>query len=517
MIKWFGLACLSIVLFGVIISYGVYTREKEIETARQEALNRAMIEHPPEVETTPTSTTAVKLEPQIEVNQSSPAMQLTPATQSSDSTPTIQSSSPTIQSDAPKITTPTSSPTNAPTNSFSPTSTEKPQTKIQSQKPATFFAMYDESAVSTPNVFHLLDNETKSHSKNQALFIPVQATATTSEPEARRGIPLNANVIVLGYHQFTSVGGTPTNNPYNEPEPIFAWQMAYLRDNGYTVVPMTDLIRFLHGEIGLPQKSVVITIDDGFKSALTVAAPILKRYGYPWTFFIYPDFVGNSANAVSWQDLLNLQADGVDIESHTKSHPFLTKREGKSDAEYNAWLEEQLAGAKQILEQKLNKKIIALAYPYGNWNKTVEAKAVEAGYEAIFTVAGNPISRQTPLTRIGRYVITQPVENLFTSFLRQATLALGDTQPAPGEITSEARPLISTVLGYAGTLDPKSVEAEVLGMGLVPCDFNPATQVVRIYLQRDLAQNMVHVKIHAIDAQSHQHFSASWFFYYEKG
>jgi peptidoglycan/xylan/chitin deacetylase (PgdA/CDA1 family) len=355
-------------------------------------------------------------------------------------------------------------------------------------------------------------DEAPEESSGQVVLRP---SLSPDEPGAKKAIPLTANV--LGYHQFSRAGGVPSANPYNMSEATFTAEMQWLHENGYRVIPLSDLIRYLKGEIGLPNRSVVITIDDGYRSALTVAAPILKKYGYPWTFFIYPDFVGASANAVTWQNLLELQTDGVDIESHTKSHPFLTRRDGRDDEAYDAWLNDELAGSKETLEKKLGKKVIALAYPYGNYNAQVEAKALQAGYEAIFTVSSNAVHLNTPLKSIGRYIITKPVEGLFHNYLKQTSLSISDIKPAPGEIDPESRPKISVVLGYAGTIDPKSVIAEIDGMGKVPADFDPATQVVRIYLQRDLTQRVIHIKVHARDQQSQEPCSASWYFYYDKG
>ena len=66
---------------------------------------------------------------------------------------------------------------------------------------------------------------------------------------------------------------------------VFEPEMKYLNDNGYHVVPLSDVRRFVKHEIGLPPNSVAITIDDGYKSAIVYAAPVLKKYGYPVDLF----------------------------------------------------------------------------------------------------------------------------------------------------------------------------------------------------------------------------------------
>ncbi len=93
--------------------------------------------------------------------------------------------------------------------------------------------------------------------------------------------------------------------------------------------------------------------------------------------FIYPAFVttAEGVGAVSWNDLLELQKEGIDIECHSMTHPILTKKGGKSPEKYAAWLENETGGAKKILEEHMGKPITCLAYPYGEWNKQVQATA----------------------------------------------------------------------------------------------------------------------------------------------
>ena len=187
-----------------------------------------------------------------------------------------------------------------------------------------------------------------------------------------RAAGVEASVIVLLYHQFTPSGvHAPPKMQWTMNVDVFAAEMKYIHENGYHVIPMSDLIKFLNHQIGLPPNSVVITIDDGYKSAVVYAAPILKQYGYPWTFFIYPDFVtvNEGKGAVSWNDLLALQADGVDIESHSMTHPQLPKHTQKwkgsihalSPEEYDEWLTNETLGSKTELEQKMGKPITCFA------------------------------------------------------------------------------------------------------------------------------------------------------------
>ncbi|HEV3271838.1 MAG TPA: polysaccharide deacetylase family protein [Candidatus Methylacidiphilales bacterium] len=376
-------------------------------------------------------------------------------------------------------------------------------------------------------------------STNAAPAATIPSPATNTVPAAPAAPSVNnsgviqpatgeASVIILLYHQFRAAGAS-SNNPWNMPVDVFESEMKYIHDNGYHVVPLSDVQRFIKHKISLPPGSVAITIDDGYKSAIVYAAPILKKYGYPWTFFIYPDFitVGEGPGAASWNDLLALQAEGVDIESHSMTHPQLTRHKQKikgvwhnlTPEEYDAWLTNETAGAKALLEKKMGKAITCFAYPYGDYNKEVEAKAIAAGYEAIFTVADNPVHSTTSLHSIGRYTITQEVEKNFAAYLRQSALGLTKADPEPGATVSNPRPVITAVLAPIGAdkIDSTSIETSVRDFGEVRHDFDPGTNTVRLYLPRDLIAPVVLVNIRVKNAETGQIMVANWHFNYEPG
>ena len=101
-------------------------------------------------------------------------------------------------------------------------------------------------------------------------------------------------VPVLCYHRFGARASKLTVTPA-----AFAAQMQYLAKNGYHVLPMTRIEEFLAGHAPLPRKSVVITIDDGYRSTFDIAYPILRQHAFPATVFLYSDFVG-AGDAMTW-------------------------------------------------------------------------------------------------------------------------------------------------------------------------------------------------------------------------
>jgi peptidoglycan/xylan/chitin deacetylase (PgdA/CDA1 family) len=198
-------------------------------------------------------------------------------------------------------------------------------------------------------------------------------------------------VAVLCYHRFSEGG---SNNQMVMPRASFRRQMEYLRDNGYNVISLAQLEEFMNGSAPIPPRSVVITVDDGFRSAYDIAFPILKEFGFPATFFIYTDFVGPRL-ALDWDAITELEASGiVDIQSHSKTHTSFapTPEEDNDSAGYQTRLRSEVDTPRQILERRLGAPVRYLAYPYGDTSESALDILGAGGFSLALTVerGGNP-------------------------------------------------------------------------------------------------------------------------------
>jgi peptidoglycan/xylan/chitin deacetylase (PgdA/CDA1 family) len=186
----------------------------------------------------------------------------------------------------------------------------------------------------------------------------VQATPTPSNTNR------TAKFIVLLYHRFEAKPAELVITPND-----FRAQMQALKDNGISVISMQDLLAWRKGKKAIPSKSAVITLDDEWNSQYYVAWPILKEFGYPFTLFIYTQWVNTGGKAMTWAQLEEMRDAGVDIEAHTVSHHDL--RHAPRGQDYTTWLHSEVYGCKETLESKLGVKIIAFAFPYGFHNEIV--------------------------------------------------------------------------------------------------------------------------------------------------
>ncbi len=158
--------------------------------------------------------------------------------------------------------------------------------------------------------------------------------------------------------------------PFTVTSQRFNEEMRYLWIQKIPVIPLSQLTNYLYGKGTLPDRSVVITIDDGYKTASDIAWPILKRYGFPVTLYVYPFAVSHLRGSLTWEQVRQLSAQGVDIESHSFTHPLLThpgKPMNKKD--YQAFIEHELVDSKKRLEQELGHPVTSIAYPYGGYSE----------------------------------------------------------------------------------------------------------------------------------------------------
>ena len=329
-----------------------------------------------------------------------------------------------------------------------------------------------------------------------------------AKPDAgpSQAINKNAEAVVIGYHRVVP----KVKHPDTEITPSdFEQQMQTLKDNGIQVIGMQDYLAWRRGEKNIPSRCAIITIDDGYKSIYDTAWPILKKFGYPCTLFIYTDYVKggpkSGGESLSWDQLAELRDAGADIQSHTVSHHDLRgKRHGPQAPDYETWLWNELNGSKQQLEGKLGIKVNALAVPYGFCNQHVKEVAAKAGYEAILTVYGQKLNHSTPLDALGRYIIESNKPKLFATAIdfgnassldggglepiAELTTASIVAEPADGQTTHDLKPLIRANLQSLPPIDPGTLQMRVGGLGVVPATYSPATKSVSYRPTKDLSK-----------------------------
>jgi peptidoglycan/xylan/chitin deacetylase (PgdA/CDA1 family) len=349
-----------------------------------------------------------------------------------------------------------------------------------------------------------------------SILVLISLAALAAPPRrADDGLP---TATVLCYH----IVEAPAAPRMHIDRETFRQQLRYLEMTGYNVVPLRHVYEYVTGKrSSLPKNAIVITIDDGWRSTYTEAFPELQKRKFPFTVFIYPNIIGKTANALTWEQIREMADAGVDVQSHTLTHPFLTQRrhQGLSDAQYGEWLRRELAESKRILEKESGKKVQFIAYPYGDYDTQVAKAAEKAGYAAALTCDFGRVRKGSDPLRMKRFVIDDKMDfAAFRKYLGATPMQLAEMTPKPGKVDAGITPVttISARIPGFASVDPKSVGMALLSLGtMVPYTYDARNGEVTLTVH-DAISNLK-TKYHraivwATDLKTGKRVEASWVF-----
>jgi len=177
----------------------------------------------------------------------------------------------------------------------------------------------------------------------------------------------------------------------------FTNQMEYLSKKGYQTISPDELLGVVRKRRILPEKSVLLTFDDGYKDNFTYAYPILKKYHFKATIFLVTQYMGRKSEwskreeeTLSWEEIIEMKEEGFSFGSHTHTHPNLLELSRDK-------VLSEIRDSKKILEGRLGEPIKFFAYPYGKFNSQIRDMVKEAGYLGAFsTLPGKNTKNEDP-------------------------------------------------------------------------------------------------------------------------
>jgi len=205
-------------------------------------------------------------------------------------------------------------------------------------------------------------------------------------------------VAILSYHKIAEPPHDCWRPWFYVPEWTFLDHLNLLQESGWAVIGLPEFLRGLTDPETLPEKAVMITFDDGYRSAREVASPLLRRFKYPSVLFVPTDYIGGHNTfddgiepqipICDWNDLRELARAGVSIQSHGASHKrfsVLTLAE----------IEHELLRSKDLLEDNVGSSVEIMAFPYGdhggNWHN-IEQVLEKVGYQAACLYGGGLVT-----------------------------------------------------------------------------------------------------------------------------
>jgi len=217
-------------------------------------------------------------------------------------------------------------------------------------------------------------------------------------------------VPIITYHSIDEGGSIISTSPE-----LFRRQIATLSAAGYQALTLENLTEMTRAGKWPTRKSVILTFDDGFENFYTHAAPVLQEHSFTATVFLvtgkcgdFNDWSGNPTNfprtrMLSWTQIKELSAQGIEFGSHTVSHPDLTVVNSRSRAY-------ELNHSKDTIENAIGKKVGSFAYPFGSLTLGVKRAVQETYASACSTNLGriSPRSDTYCLERLDAHYLSNP-------------------------------------------------------------------------------------------------------------
>ncbi len=224
------------------------------------------------------------------------------------------------------------------------------------------------------------------------LTITPAPTAFITAPTAGQA----ALVPILMYHHLADLppSASELDRTWTVSPREFDAQMSWLAQNGYHSITFAQLVAHLKRGQPLVGKPVLISFDDGWAEQYSVAFSTLKKYNLVGAFFVYTNALGYG-QFMTWQQVEEMSAAGMEFGSHTLSHPHLRALTAEAATK-------EIADSKAILEKHLGKPVIAFDYPSGEYNTAVIDLVRQAGYQCAVTIAAGNKQRADDLFTLHR-------------------------------------------------------------------------------------------------------------------
>lgn len=207
---------------------------------------------------------------------------------------------------------------------------------------------------------------------------------------------LSADATVFVYHRFNDIKHPSTSISNAKLRKDFR----YLKENGYRVVKLSELVSLLKSGQPIPQKTVALTIDDGYRSFYDNGLPIFREFGYPFTLYVYVKATEKGyGDYMSWEEI-KASAKYGEIGLHSFDHPHLPYL---SDVK----IKHDTQKAADIFQKRLEFAAKSYAYPYGEFDERVKKLIMDEGFEFVCNQNAGAVAPFSDPYDIERIAVTE--------------------------------------------------------------------------------------------------------------
>ena len=299
------------------------------------------------------------------------------------------------------------------------------------------------------------------------------------------GVPALADnsAVVLMYHRFGEDRYPATNIKTEQ----FDRQLEVLKKEGFSVVPLSELLAALKGGKSLPPKAVVITIDDAYRSIYETAYPRFREYGFPFTVFVATDPVDDRLPAyMTWEQMREMAGSGASFANHGASHlSMIARLKGESDDARISRVLADVEKGRRRLSEELKPLPDVFAYPYGEYDGRVAEQLQKMG-TICFGQHSGAVGPKSDLRALPRFPVAEAFADIGEFKVKVKSLPMPVEAVTPWEpVVDDSRPEIEITLGE---IDARLAELAcfVGGQGRVPVQWVEAGKRFKVAPQRPL-------------------------------
>ncbi len=230
------------------------------------------------------------------------------------------------------------------------------------------------------------------------------------------------SAVLFVYHRFGESEFPTTSLRLDQ----FEAEIAELKNGGYTVMAIPEILRAIRDGRELPELTVGISVDDAYLSAYAEAWPRLKKAGFPMTVFVATDPVDRGfRDYMNWDQIRRLAKEGVTIGAHSASHLHMADAAPDKNAD-------EIARSNARFKAELGAVPEIFAYPYGETSLAVREQVKAAGYAFAFGQHSGVIYPGSDFFNLPRFAINEhfAAPSEFRNKARSLPLAVKDLAPA---------------------------------------------------------------------------------------
>lgn len=213
------------------------------------------------------------------------------------------------------------------------------------------------------------------------------------------------HIVCFVYHRFDD-GRYPSTNI---PADVFRGQLAYLKQNNFTVWTMGRAVHAINMQEDIPPRTVVLTIDDGYQSFYENGLPLLEEFGYTATVYLNTVHVGHNAY-MDWDEVRDAQRRGMEIGNHSHAHGHFLNITDPEEREEQFFAD--LNTAQAIFFDSLGFSPDLYSYPYGEYGPVLKDALKHAGFTSAAAQYSGVLYDSSNLFEIPRFPMGGPFATL---------------------------------------------------------------------------------------------------------